>query len=187
MLCYLFNTVKRLFLFGFVFVFAYLNFRNISKSSYDFKDKVYEFTTGVNFKHPLLDQYLANPTQVFQAFLIAQVAFALLATLGVRFFSFLSGLLLVLVNVLYYNPLRATPGSKTPNFSLQNLDLKTLSSAVSAEFLLLTCLSLAMFAQSFNNSSRSVTHIQVEAQASSTSSDSRRDSRPASGKKKKTI
>ena len=177
MLCYLFNTVKRAFLFGFVFVFAYLNFREITRSSYEFKDRVYEFTTGVNFKHPLLDQYLTNPTQVFQAFLIAQVAFALLATLGARFFSFLSGLLLLLVNILYNNPLRVASGSKPATYILKNFDYKTLS----PEFVLLTILSLAMLTQSFQTAC--VTSSNRETQTS----DEKRENKPSSSKKKKVL
>ena len=112
---------KRLFLFQFVFLFAYLKYRDISASSYEFKDKIYEFSTSLNFKHTYLEELLKNPIMAFQIFIGFQAVCALLAILGSRLFSFLTAICLILTNIIYFNPFQINPNTKKPNMSLKNV------------------------------------------------------------------
>jgi hypothetical protein len=145
MFCFLVGLTKRLFLFQFFFLFAYLKFRDQSASSYEFKDKIYEFSTLVNFKHPAVEQFINNPLYAFQLFFGVMTVSAFLGFLGSRFFSFISAICLAIVNVLYFNPMRLNPATKKPELNLENFHFTQLP----LEFIVLTVLVFALFAQAF--------------------------------------
>jgi hypothetical protein len=151
MFSYFVGTVKRLFLFSFFFLFAYLHYKTTDKSSYEFKDKVFEFSTLINFKSARLEKFLDKPEHAFKIFLIFQTTCALLAVLGLRFFSFVSGLCLLFLNALYYNPLRINPATIKPDMVITYLNLDHIKN-LSWEFIILIILSLAIFTQSFRYS-----------------------------------
>lgn len=136
------GTLQRTILFQFFFVFAFIKYRDISKSSYEFKDKFYELTTLLNFKNNLIDQAFANPVLVFQAFLGIQVFCALLAILGSRFFSFITGVVLIAANLVYNNPLKFDTKN---NFGFFTIPF---------EFLILTAFTIGVFTQAFSGSSK---------------------------------
>ena len=147
MLGTLMGVIRRLFLFSFFFLFAYLHMKNIKNSSYEFKDKVYEFTTLVNFKSPQIETLLRFPENFFHGYLIFQTACAVLAILGVRFFSFVSGICLVLLNAIYYNPFKINPATKKPDLVYTSLNLDLFKS-LPWEFIVISVLALAIFTQS---------------------------------------
>lgn len=149
------GTTRRLFLFSFFFLFAYLHTKNIKNSSYEFKDKVFEFTTLVNFKNAKLEAILENPESVFQLFLIIQTICAALAVLGVKFFSFLSGIFLVLLNVLYYNPFKINPVTKKPDLVFSSFNFEFLNS-LPLDFFVLSVLILGIFTQSTTSESQEI-------------------------------
>lgn len=148
MLCYLCGVVKRLFLFQFIFIFAFLKFRDQSSSAYDMKDKFYEFTTLINFKHPMMEQFLVNPLQAFQLFFGIMTVSAFFGLLGSRFFSFITGVCLIKINILYFNPMRINPTTKKPELNINDLSNFNLNQ-LPLEFILLTILSFALFTQAF--------------------------------------
>lgn len=188
MISWILGVFKRTLLFQFFFVFAHYSLNNITKSSHEFRDRYYELEESFNFKCKWMQAFFENPVRGFQLFLGAHVIFALLAVLGSRFFSFVSGLALIFGNVLYHNPLAKSKlqSGKSGNI-MANLN-------VSFEFLLLLALSIAMMALAFKtkcNEKRSeVTEGTVnqetptqEAGNSATTSKSR-DNKPSSKKKK---
>jgi hypothetical protein len=188
MLCYLCGVVKRLFLFQFIFIFAFLKFRDQSTSAYDMKDKIYEFTTLVNFKHPMLEQILVNPLQAFQLFFGIMTVSAFFGLLGSRFFSFLTGLCLIKLNFLYYNPMRINPTTKKPELNLtdlSNLNLNQLQQ-LPLEFILITVLAFALFTQSFKRCNRKDYNYESTPGVEEVR-ETRREVRPSSKKGKKQI
>lgn len=181
MLGYLCGVFKRLFLFQFVFLFAYLKYKDLSTSSYEFKDKVYEFSTSVNFKHPKVDQLLSNPVLLFQIFVGAQAAFAVLALLGSRFFSFLTAVMVVLTNVIYNNPLKILNPTKKAGENPKPFNLNQ----IPLEFILMTILALAIFAQSFSKSCCGSAEALEAGKGVEETTDGRRDAKVSSQKKKR--
>ena len=185
MFSYFVGTTKRLFLFSFFFLFAYLHYKSMDKSAYEFKDKVFEFATLINFKNAQLEKFLEQPERAFKIFLVFQTACALFAVLGSRFFSFLSGLCLVLLNALYYNPFRINTATKKPDFVLNDINFGIIKS-LSWEFLILGILSLTIFTQSFRSSCfKKVVIIPEEAGVRDLKQDSKRETKVNSQKKKK--
>ena len=151
----MYGFIKRLFLFQFVFLFAFLKYTDISTSSYEFKDKIYEFSTSVNFKHPVLEELLKNPITVFQFFIGFQAVCALLAILGSRLFSFLTAICLIITDIIYFNPFQINPNTKKPNMSLNNLNIQQFP----LEFILLATLAMAMLTQAFKTSKCETTYV----------------------------
>ncbi len=184
MFSYLVGTTKRLLLFSFFFLFAYLKYSSLDKSSYDFKDKVFEFTTIVNFKNAQLEKFLEKPERGFQMFLIFQTGCALLAVLGSRFFSFLAALCLMITNILYFSPMRINPATKKSDVDFKNLNLDLLKS-LSWEFIVLSVLSLAILTQSFRSSCFKRCETLPKEAGVTESPNSKRDAKVSSKKKKK--
>ena len=183
MMAFFGSALKRLLLFQFVFVFAYYKLIELSKSSYDFKDRIYELSKFSDFRHPLVDKVLMNPIPVFQAFIGIQVFCALFAVLGFRFFSFLSGIFMIFTSLVYYSPIKSI---------ITGVPAKFLLESSSMEFLFSIALVLAIFAQALTSSgsekSASVVIEKKEEDAepiTSKPSDHKRDSRPQSKKYKK--
>jgi hypothetical protein len=178
MISYFPSLFRRFLLFQFIFVFAYYKYQDISKSSYEFKDNFYELSKFFDFRNPQIDQFLINPIPVFQIFIAIQVFSAIRAVLGSKFFSFTSGLLLLVSSVIYYSPFRSRQGGLSGKFLLESF---------SFEFMLSIALVLAIFAQSFYSSKKNdeVTATKVQEEPVKTSSG--RDSRPQSKGKKKHI
>jgi hypothetical protein len=175
MIAFLLSIFKRVFLFQFIFVFAFLKIRDISKSSYELKDKYYELATLLNFKHPLVEKAFSDPLLVFQIFIGLQVFSAVVATLGSRFFSFLSAVLLIISSVLYFNPMKVRNNVITPE--------KFNFSTFSLESLLLLGVSIGIFTQTFSRS-RCNSHV---VEAGVTPNENKRENKPASSKKKRTL
>lgn len=180
MISFLCGVVKRSFLFQFFFIFAYLKYSDMGKSSYEFKDKVYEASAIANLKHPMIDRAFANPMMAFQVFLGVQVFSAGMAVLGSRFFSFLSGLLLLAGNVVYNNPLRVT-GKPNQPISIEKLTL----TSIPIEFILLCCLSLGILTQAFTRGCCRRDTVIEEAGHREETPDARRTPTVSSGKKKR--
>jgi len=182
MMAFFGSAIKRLVLFQFVFVFAYYKFMDLAKSSYDFKDRIYDLSKFSDFKHPLVDKVLMNPIPVFQVFIGVQVFCALFAVLGFRFFSFLSGIFMLFTSVVYYSPFKSIKAGVPAKFLLESSSM---------EFLFSIALVLAIFAQALTSSayekSASVEKEKEEAAEPITSkqSEHKRDSRPQSKKNKK--
>lgn len=172
------SALKRFLLYQFIFVFAYYKFQDISKSSYDYKDRFYELCKFFDFRNPHIDQLFLNPIPFFQGFMAIQVLFAIMAVLGSRLFSFLSGLLLLINSVIYYSPFRQRQGGLSGKFLLESF---------SFEFMLSIALVLAIFAQSLasikNNSEATVDNIKEEPVIRTTG----RNSKPESKGKKKPL
>jgi len=143
MISYMSSVFKRFLIFQFFFVFAYYKFLDLSKSSYEFKDRFYELSKLFSFKNPQVDLLFNNPIPVFQAFMGIQMVSALLAVLGSRLFSFVSGVLLLLTSLIYYSPFKTKMGG---------VSAKNMFETSSIEFLLSIALVLAIFAQSFSSS-----------------------------------
>jgi hypothetical protein len=141
MISCLFSTLKRLILFQFFFVFAYFKYTDLSKSAYEFKDRFYEVATFAKIRHPLIDTAFADPILSFQIFLGISLFSAIAATLGSKFFSFLSGIIVVLTALIYYSPLRNKQGQKEGKINLDNISL---------EFVLTCSLALGILAYSFS-------------------------------------
>lgn len=181
---YLCGTFNRLILYQIIFVFAYFRFQNFQKSTYEFKDKVYELNNSLSFTHPLLDEAFKNPVLVFQAFVGIQVFCAFLAILGSRFFGFLAALCLIVDTVIYNNPLIPAAQTQQHGYALTvgKFDLN-----INMEFILSITLVLAMLAHSFKSGSGSCcpsTHHATPGEKVTVESEKARTNKPTSGKKK---
>jgi hypothetical protein len=173
MISILTNTFKRTLLFQFIFIFAFLKLRDITRSSYELKDRFYELATLLNFKNDLIDKAFTNSLLVFQIFLGALLSSSLLATLGSRVFSFISGLLLILLNLIYFNPLR----SNNKIASIGKLTIFNLP----IESLVLLAISLGIFIQTFSRDNKS----NISPEAGAKFSELKRETKPNSSNKKK--
>lgn len=166
------GVLKRLFFFQFMFIFAYYKYRDLTKSSHEFKDKINQVTSQLNFTHPLLDTYLKNPLFTFQMFLGVNALFALLAILGSKFASLLAGVMLMVTNLLYFRPVK----------DFNDLSLKNVVAQSPFEFLLLSVLSVGMIAYAFKPSEKCCAVAKVEE-----STIPKREAKPSSSKQKKRI
>jgi hypothetical protein len=177
MLAYFNSVIKRLLLFQFIFVFAYYKFLDLSKSSYEFKDRFYELSKFYDFRHPLVDKVFVNPIPVFQAFIGVQLFCALFAVLGFRLFSFFSGFLMFVTSIVYFSPFKSIKAGVPTKFLLESCSM---------EFLFSIALVLAILAQAFTSSdskkSKSVVLEAKDEQPESITSKQTegRDSRPQS-------
>lgn len=179
---YVYSVLRRFFLFQFFLVFAYYKLVDISKSSYEFKDRFYELSKYFNYRNPKVDQLFANPVPLFYGFIVCQLVFTIVAILGRRIFSFFSGILLLVTSVIYYSPFRLRQGGKSGKFLLESFSM---------EFMMSIALVLAIFAHSLKGScdkvstdKASVITDQEKDQITNTETTGR-DSRPQSGKGKK--
>lgn len=185
MLCYLTRLVKRFFLYQFLFLFVYLKYQNISKSSYEFRDNVYELKNILGLRENLLDLVFSNPELPFKIFAGLGVVSALLATLGSKASSFISATLVGLYAIIYQNPIKAYQTHVTAK-QPKPLYLP------SVEIILLTGIFFAMLSDVFNakscgKGSCPATRQEVTEAGSGSQVNSGRDSKPSSGKVKKRI
>ena len=179
MISYMCSVFNRFLLFQFFFVFAYYKFLDVSKSSHEFKDRFYELSKLISFKNSYLDLLFNNPIPVFQAFIGIQLVSALLAVLGSRLFSFISGMFLLLTSLFYYSPF-ITKSAGAVNISFENCSI---------EFMLSISLVLAIFAQSFSsNCCKKSNQEAVETEEETVKPrQENRESKPSSKSKKKYI
>ncbi len=184
MICDKINTyraeLKRFLLFQFFFVYAYFNFFDVSKYSYEFKDGIYGLCKYFNYRNPQIDQLLSNPVPIFQGLVVVQLISAIMAVLGNKFFSFLSGVLLLVINLINNSPFRLKQGGVSGKFILESFSM---------EFMLSLALVLAIFAQSFSSSEESKTESKPQEKVKEAESEKpktvQRDSKPQSSKGKK--
>jgi hypothetical protein len=180
MISYMCSVFKRFLLFQFFFVFAYYKFLDVSKSSYEFKDRFYELSKLISFKNTQVDLLFNNPIPVFQAFIGIQLVSALFAVLGSRLFSFISGIFLLLTSLIYYSPFKTKSAGASANISFETCSI---------EFLLSIALVLAIFAQSFSSSycKKSNQDVVETEQETVKPKQEKRESKPSSKGKKKHI
>jgi hypothetical protein len=137
--------LKRLFLFQFIFVIAFLQFKDMNKSANIFKGKVRDFTNSTGIKNNIIEELLSsNHLLIFQAFIGIKVFTALIALFGSRFFSFVTGILVALSTLIYANPI-----SILQNYKESQKPGSKIQFHIPIEALLLTGLTLAILAQSF--------------------------------------
>jgi hypothetical protein len=133
-----------------------MKFRDLSKSAYEFRDNFYDFSSTIEFKHNLIDVLFKNPLLFFQLFLAVQVISALLATLGSKFFSFVTGLLLTVNGLITQNPIKLYHSVRDSEAPGPNLFFPPL------EMILTTSLILAIFTHAFRSGCHSVVPCELK-------------------------
>ena len=181
-----YGFTKRILLFQFFFIFAFLKFKDMSSSSYELKDKYYELATSFNFKNAKIEEFISNPLLAFQIFVGFQTLCAVLALFNSKFFAFLSATCLTVTNFVYFNPFRINPTTKKPEISFTDFKVTQLQT-VPLEFLLLLALTFAILAHSFTSSKCQIPTTVLVEEAGATGKESTKDKREAKVSSKKRI
>ena len=104
---YLIWCLLRFMLYMFLIVFAGINYNDLPKYTLEFQEKIEEFSKLSNIHNQTyFPDDLEQLEPIFSKILIAILIFALLATLGVKIFQFICGVVVILFANVYYHPLR---------------------------------------------------------------------------------
>ena len=104
---YLIWSVLRLLLYSFILTFVAYNFNDLPKYALEFKIQMKDAAKYSNFTWPeWINKQLIHPIPIFKKFLTICLISGLGATFGFKIFQFTSGILVLLISFLKYNPMR---------------------------------------------------------------------------------
>lgn len=100
------SLIQRVFLYQFLLLFVYLRLTTFDESKKDFRKRTIYYIQKMT-GHPklVLDLLLGDLELYFQIFLFAAALSSMLAIIGLRVFKVLSGIITILIAILYCNPI----------------------------------------------------------------------------------
>ena len=116
-------SVLRLLIYSFLLSFVAYNYNDLPKYALEFKQDLYRSAklTGIELPQFIKDQ-IVHPIPFFTKLIYVVVAVSSLAILGLKFFQFISGVLMTIIVMIKYHPL--TPSKLKPGESYNALSEK---------------------------------------------------------------
>ena len=113
----------RFILYSFLLTFALYSYNDLPKYALEFKQDLYRSAklTGIELPQFIKDQ-IVHPIPFFTKLIYVVVAVSSLAILGLKFFQFISGVLMTIIVMIKYHPL--TPSKLKPGESYNALSEK---------------------------------------------------------------
>ena len=100
------SLIQRVLLYQFLLLFVYLRLTTFDESKKDFRKRViYYIQKFTGYPKSVLDLFLGDFELYFKIFLLTAVVSAVFSIIGFRVFKVLSGIITILIAMLYCNPI----------------------------------------------------------------------------------
>ena len=100
------SLIQRVLLYQFLLLFVYLRLTTFDESKKDFRKRaIYYIQKFTGYPKSVLDLFLGDFELYFKIFLLTAVVSAVFSIIGFRVFKVLSGIITILIAMLYCNPI----------------------------------------------------------------------------------
>ena len=147
---YKLNIIKRIFLYQFLISFSLLRLPEAFRYYKDFQKKLKILVKSLNLNPSILEYQFQDKEIDYKIFLISLIVLSCFSILNIKFFQFLTGIMCIIVGLIYHNPIDELKELFT---SKEKITIDNFQNYLpSLDFIIFLCIGLGMIAHSFQYS-----------------------------------